>query len=86
MSLSHTEEYFLRVQNDPIGQSDAFTLLNARAGFETRRWSALMSFRNLLNEDYATARFRANQDVGGEGILVNYVDLRRVGLELDVFF
>jgi outer membrane receptor protein involved in Fe transport len=86
VSLSHTEEYFLRVQNDPIGQSDAFTLLNARAGFETRRWSALMSFRNLLNEDYATARFRANQDVGGEGILVNYGDLRRVGLELDVFF
>jgi len=87
-SLSHTTEYFLRIQNDPEATSDPFTLLDTRIGYETAGWAVFLTGRNLLNDDFATARFLVDDDSGRDttGQLVGYGELRQVGLEFEFFF
>ncbi|HEY0914851.1 MAG TPA: TonB-dependent receptor [Solimonas sp.] len=66
----------------------AYTLLDARLGYESDHWSLVAYGRNLLDEFYTTDRFAMPADAGRSeaGIARSYGDGRSYGLQVELRF
>lgn len=70
-------------------KSQAYTIFNARVGYETERWSAYLWGRNVFGEQYGTRGFYfGNEPDQGWAAkqYIRYGDPRQLGLTLSVKF
>lgn len=85
-SVAYTGDYFVTPENDPRETSDAYTLIDARAGYAFRFGSVAVFVRNALDDDYATYRFRLEPGPGVEipGTLIAHGPPRILGIALEL--
>lgn len=57
---------FADLANTPERELDAYTLVNARLGYEAENWSVYAYLRNALNEDYVVDKQRLDRWVLGD--------------------
>ena len=86
--LNRTASQYSEVDNSADSLNAAYTLLDARLGYEADHWSLVAYGRNLLDEFYTTDRFAMPADSGRSeaGIARSYGDGRRYGLQVELRF
>lgn len=86
--LNRTASQYSEVDNSADSLNAAYTLLDARLGYESDHWSLVAYGRNLLDEFYTTDRFAMPADAGRSeaGIARSYGDGRSYGLQVELRF
>ncbi|QDF75544.1 MULTISPECIES: TonB-dependent receptor [Shewanella] len=87
LTTSGKSKFYYSDSND--SQSEAYTLFNARLGYETETWSAYLWGRNLLDEKYGVRGFYfGNEPDNGwaDKQYIRYGDPRQLGVTLNVKF
>jgi len=87
LTTSGKSDFYYSDSNE--SKSDAYTIFNARMGYETELWSAYLWGRNLFDEQYGTRGFyfgnEPDQDWADKQY-IRYGDPRQLGLTVNVKF
>ena len=80
------DEFYFDVSHDQ--ESRAYTLVHARAGYETGRWSVELWARNLFDTDYAVRGFFFGNEPPDfvPALYTRSGDPRQFGVSLDMYF
>ncbi|EDP98936.1 TonB-dependent receptor, partial [Shewanella benthica] len=87
LTTSGKSEFYYSDSNE--SKSEAYTIFNARVGYETDVWSAYLWGRNLFDEQYGTRGFYfGNEPDQGwaDKQYIRYGDPRQLGLTVNVKF
>lgn len=92
LDVSYTDGYFSDTENAPSpaepdvdNRNDAYTVVNAKLGYQAGSWTANLFARNLFDEDYTLRMNRADPRSLGEGFATVGAP-RVVGVEFLVDF
>ena len=87
LTTSGKSEFYYSDSNE--SKSQAYTIFNARVGYETDVWSAYLWGKNLFDEQYGTRGFyfgnEPDQDWADKQY-IRYGDPRQLGLTVNVKF
>ncbi|MDO6774277.1 TonB-dependent receptor [Shewanella sp. 10N.286.52.C2] len=87
LNASGKSDFYYSDSNE--SKSDAYTIFNARVGYETQMWSAYLWGRNLFDEQYGTRGFYFGNEPDLDWADKQYVrfgDPRQLGITLNVKF
>jgi outer membrane receptor protein involved in Fe transport len=86
LDLSAKDSFYFDVSNDQT--SDAYTLANARLGFQADRWTAEIYARNLFDTEYAVRGFYFGNEPPDfpAALYIRQGDPRQIGFTVDVSF
>ena len=86
LDLSAKDAFYFDVSHDQ--KSDAYTLANARLGFETDRWTAQVYARNLFDTEYAVRGFFFGNEPPNfpPTLYIRQGDPRQIGVTIDMRF
>jgi len=86
LDLSAKDSFYFDVSHDEI--SEAYTLANARVGFEVDRWTAEIYARNLFDTEYAVRGFYFGNEPPDfpATLYIRQGDPRQIGFTVDMRF
>jgi outer membrane receptor protein involved in Fe transport len=86
LDLSAKDAFYFDVSHDQ--KSDAYTLANARLGFEADRWTAQVYARNLFDTEYAVRGFFFGNEPPNfpPTLYIRQGDPRQIGVTVDMRF
>ena len=86
IDISGKDRFFFDVSHDQI--SDPYSVVNARVGYETDRWTAQLWVRNALDEHYAVRGFFFGNEppLFSPALYIRQGDPRQLGMTVDLRF
>jgi outer membrane receptor protein involved in Fe transport len=86
LDLSAKDEFYFDISHDQ--KSDAYTLANARLGFEADRWTAQIYARNLFDTEYAVRGFFFGNEPPNfpPTLYIRQGDPQQIGVTVDMRF
>lgn len=86
IDFSAKDEFYFDVSHDQV--SDAYSVMNARLGYEFERWTAQVWLRNAFDEHYAVRGFYFGNEPPNfaPALYIRQGDPRQLGLTFDMRF
>ena len=86
IDISGKDEFYFDVSHDQV--SDAYTVTNARVGYEADRWTAQLWLRNAFDERYAVRGFFFGNEppLFAPSLYIRQGDPRHFGITVDMRF